>query len=121
MHRFGYIYHFGNDWRHDLIVETLREGDAGIDDPVFVEVERRCPPENVGNAEGFMAFLEAAVVPGYAHHERMVARYGRRFDYSAINERRIRTRLASLARRRRGALTRHRWGRRNVPVRGPID
>ena len=114
--RFEYIYDFGDDWQHDVIVEALREGDAEVDYPAFVDGERRCPPEDVGNAEGFMEFLEAALVPGHEHHERMVAWYGRRFDFSDIDERRIRTRLATLARRRRGALTRHRSDRWNAPV-----
>ena len=103
--RFEYIYDFGDDWQHDVIVEALREGDAEVDYPAFVDGERRCPPEDVGNAEGFMEFLEAALVPGHEHHERMVAWYGRRFDFSDIDERQIRMRLATLARRRRGALT----------------
>ena len=47
--------------------------DRGIDYPAFVDGERRCPPEDVGNAEGFMVFLEAALVPGHPEHDRMVA------------------------------------------------
>ena len=111
--RFEYIYDFGDYWQHDVIIEEVRDGDAEIDYPAFVDGERRCPPEDVGNAEGFMEFLEAALVPGHPEHERMVTWYGKRFAFTDIDERDIRRRLAQLARRRRGALMRRRSHRRN--------
>ena len=113
IHRFEYIYDFGDYWQHDVIIEEVRDGDAEIDYPVFVDGERRCPPEDVGNAEGFMEFLEAALVPGHPEHERMVTWYGKRFTFTDIDERDIRRRLAQLASRRRGALMRRRSDCRN--------
>ena len=62
--RFDYVHDFGDDWQHAIIIEEVRAAYAGIDYPAFVDGERCCPPEDVGNAEGFMAFLEAALVPG---------------------------------------------------------
>jgi hypothetical protein len=101
--RFDYVYDFGDDWRHAVIIEEVRAGDTGTDYPAFVNGERRCPPEDVGNAEGFMAFLEAALVPGHPEHERMVAWYGKRFEFTDIDEQQIRAGLAELARQRQGA------------------
>jgi hypothetical protein len=106
--RFEYIYDFGDDWRHDVIVEEVRDGEVDTDYPSFVDGERRCPPEDVGNAEGFMEFLEAALIPGHPEHERMMAWYGRRFEFNDIDEQRIRIGLAELARRRRRARMRRR-------------
>ena len=116
VHRFEYIYDFGDYWQHDVVIEGVRDGEADIDYPVFVNGERRCPPEDVGNAEGFMEFLEAALIPGHEAHERMVAWYGKRFEFTEIDERDIRMRLAHLARRRRGAVRRHRSGARGAPA-----
>ena len=116
VHRFDYIYDFGDHWEHDVVIEELRDGEVDIDYPAFVDGERRCPPEDVGNAEGFMEFLEAALIPGHEAHERMVAWYGKRFEFTEIDERDIRMRLAHLARRRRGAVRRHRSGARSAPV-----
>ena len=116
VHRFDYIYDFGDYWQHDVVIEEVRDGEADIDYPVFVDGERRCPPEDVGNAEGFMEFLEAALIPGHEAHERMVTWYGKRFEFNEIDERDIRMRLAGLARRRRGAVRRHHSGIRGTPV-----
>ena len=101
--RFDYVYDFGDDWRHAVIIEEVCAGDTGTDYPAFVDGERRCPPEDVGNAEGFMAFLEAALVAGHPEHERMVAWYGKRFEFTDIDEQQIRAGLAELARQRQGA------------------
>ena len=37
-----------------------------------------------------MEFLEAALIPGDEAHERMVAWYGKRFEFAEIDERDIR-------------------------------
>ena len=92
----------------------MRDGDAETDYPAFVDGERRCPPEDVNSAEGFMEFLEEALIPGHPEHERMVTWYGKRFAFSDIDEWDIRRRLAQLARRRRGALMRRWSDRRNA-------
>lgn len=57
--RFLYVYDFGDDWRHDVIVEEVRKGEAGIEYPGFVAGAGRCPPEDVGGTRGFISFLEA--------------------------------------------------------------
>ncbi len=42
--RFAYVYGFGDNWQHDLIVEEIRDGDASIDYPALVDGARRCRP-----------------------------------------------------------------------------
>ena len=64
--RFDYIYDFGDYWQHDVVIEGVRDGEADIDYPVFIDGERRCPSEYVGSAEGFMEFPEAALIPGHS-------------------------------------------------------
>ena len=59
--RFLYVYDFGDNWRHDVIIDEIRDGDAEIDYPAFVDGARRCPPEDVGSASGFFDFLEAVL------------------------------------------------------------
>ena len=60
--RFVYTYDYGDNWRHDVIVEEVRDGDPDREYPAFVDGARRCPPEDVGGPDGFMDFLEAVVV-----------------------------------------------------------
>lgn len=106
--RFAYVYDFGDYWKHDIIVEEIREGAADIDYPVFVAGARRSPPEDVSSAWGFMNFLEAALDPTHKEHSAVLDWYGKPFDLNDINERRVRMLLECTARRRRGALMRHR-------------
>ena len=110
--RFLYVYDFGDDWRHDVVVEEVFEGKPDIDYPAFVDGARRCPPEDVGGASGFMDFLEAALDPIHEEHARMVEWYGKPFDPEDIDERRIRMILGMFADRRRGPLMSHRHGNR---------
>ena len=106
--RFLYVYDFGDDWRHDIFIESVGDGEADVDYPAFVGGERRCPPEDVGDVSGFMEFLEAALDPLHEEHDEVVTWYGKLFDPLDIDERWVRPRLATLAARRRGALKRHR-------------
>ena len=112
--RFLYVYDFGDDWRHDIFIESVGDGEADTEYPAFVDGERRAPPEDVGGVMGFMGFLEAVLDPLHAEHDEMVTWYGKPFDPADIDERGIRLQLSALAARRRGALSKH--GRR-VPRR----
>jgi hypothetical protein len=114
--RFVYAYDFGDDWRHDIIIEDLRDGSPDIDYPAFVDGARRGPPEDVGGAPGFMDFLEAALDPLHEEHARMLEWYGGPFDPADIDERRIRMILPMFADRRKGPLASHRSGRRGSKV-----
>ena len=99
-------------WRHDVIVEAVRDGDPDMEYPAFVERARRCPPEDVGGPHGFMDFLEAILDPAHDEHRAMLDRYGGRFDPSGFDEARARLGMENMARRRRDPLARHRSGSR---------
>ncbi len=106
--RLLYVYDFGDNWRHDIIIEEIRDGEADVDYPAFVAGKRRCPPEDVGGVSGFMQFLEAALNPLHDEHEEMLAWYGKPFYRDDIDERYVRIALTAIANRRRGVLMRHR-------------
>ena len=110
--QFLYVYDFGDDWRHDIVIEEVRDGEHGVDYPAFVAGERRGPPEDVGGVTGFMEFLEAMLDPLHAEHESVVRWYGRRFEPDDIDEERVRMCFEMAAARRRGPLMSHRSGRR---------
>ena len=111
--RFLYVYDFGDDWRHDVIVEEVRDGGEDTEYPAFVDGARRCPPEDVGGTDGFMEFLEAVLDASHEEHDRMIEWYGGPFDPEDIDEQRVRSVLKMFAARRRGPLTSHRSGSRN--------
>ena len=100
--RFEYLYDFGDGWEHEVIVEDVRDGEAGIDYPGFVGGARRCPPENVGGPPGFKRFLEAMLDPAHEEHCEMTRWYGKAYDPADIDERLVRTRLENVASLRRG-------------------
>ena len=112
--RFLYVYDFGDDWRHDVIVEEVRDGDEDTEYPAFVDGARRAPPEDVGGSCGFMEFLEAVLDASHEEHGRMTEWYGGPFDPQEIDEREIRLVLGIYAARRRGPLASHRSGKRRA-------
>ena len=110
--RFLYVYDFGDNWRHDVVVGGLRDGGEDTEYPAFVDGARRCPPEDVGGTDGFMEFLEAVLDASHEEHDRMTEWYGGPFDPEDIDEQRIRSVLGMFAARRRGPLASHRSGNR---------
>ena len=108
--RLLYVYDFGDDWRHNVLIEEVRHEAADIDYPAFVAGERCCPPEDVGGVPGFMRFLEAALNPFHDEHEEVLTWYGQPFDLDDIDERYVRMALTTIANRRRGALMRQHEG-----------
>ena len=109
---FLYLYDFGDNWRHRIMVLEVRQGDPGNEYPRFVAATRRAPPEDVGGISGFADFLETMSDPEHDEHDRMVEWYGKRFDPEDIEERWIRMIIDDFAARRRGPLKSHRTGKR---------
>lgn len=109
---FLYVYDFGDNWRHRITVQDLRQGDADVEYPHFVAGARRAPPEDVGGITGFVEFLEAMADPEHEDHERMLEWQGKRFDPDDIDERHVRMIIKDFAARRRGPLKSHRTGKR---------
>lgn len=106
--RFTYVYDFGDDWRHSITVEGVRHGDADTDYPVFVDGERRAPPEDVGGVLGFLEFLDTIRDPRHPEHGHLLGWAGGRFDPEDIDCREIELDLAMLAEFRRRVRAGHR-------------
>jgi hypothetical protein len=85
-----YRYDFGDNWRHDVVVEKILPGDELSTRPVCVAGERHCPPEDVGGIGGYAQFLEVIFDPTHEEHQSMVTWAGGRFqpedfDLKAVN------------------------------------
>jgi hypothetical protein len=52
-----YVYNFGEDWRHTIVLEKVMLADGATSLPVCLSGKRHCPPEDVGGASGYKAFL----------------------------------------------------------------
>jgi hypothetical protein len=56
-----YVYDFGDDWEHGLILTNLRQGAPGVDYPRFVAGEGNAPPEDCGGIPGFYEKLQSPI------------------------------------------------------------
>jgi hypothetical protein len=85
-----YVYDFGDNWRHSVVVEKILPSDAPTK-PVCLAGERRCPPEDVGGVSGYQEFLDVIFEPGHEEfsHFRGWAGgtfYAEEFDLKSVNE-----------------------------------
>ena len=60
--RFGYVYDFGDSWRHEIQVEEVMEAE-GTFAPRCVAGERACPPEDCGGVWGYQDLVKALARP----------------------------------------------------------
>lgn len=89
--RFGYTYDFGDWWEHEVVVEDVFGADPDERYPVCLDGARACPPEDVGGAYGYRAFLAVLEDPSHPEYEAMRSWIGGRFDPEKFDARRATT------------------------------
>jgi len=101
---FTYLYDFGDNWRHDLLLEAITMPEAEAHYPQCIGGERRTPPEDVGGVSGYERYLEALTDPDDDEHEDMLRWRGpfdpETFPIESVNEkphRRFRRRKSATA------------------------
>ena len=72
-----YVYDFGDDWRHDIVVEKIAPAEPGVAYPRCTGGRREAPPENCGGISAFNEFsaglhdhrgpVSVPRRPGHAH------------------------------------------------------
>jgi hypothetical protein len=92
--RFLYIYDFGDNWEHEIVVEKIIIGNAGIEQPLCLAGRRQRPPEDCGGPWGYREFLEA--IGYHEEHEAMLERVGGSFDPDAFDPALVNRALAAL-------------------------
>jgi hypothetical protein len=80
---FIYLYDFGDDWEHRIVVEKSLPAERGGHYPACTGGERACPPEDCGGVSGFERFLAAIANPGDDEHDSMLEWVGGSFDPTA--------------------------------------
>jgi hypothetical protein len=81
--RFVYVYDFGDNWEHDVVIENIVAGNSGSDRPLCLGGKRHRPPEDCGGPPGYQNFLEAVRDPVHEEHEAMLEWVGGSFDAEA--------------------------------------
>ena len=78
--RFAYVYDFGDDWEHEIVVEKVIAGNAGSERPLCLAGRQQRPPEDWGGPCGYQQFLEAIGDPAHEEHQAMLERVDGSFD-----------------------------------------
>jgi hypothetical protein len=100
-----YVYDFGDNWEHRIIVTDVRTGDPAIDYPRYIGGQGNGPPEDCGGVSGFYEMLEARANPDHPSHAEAVE-WLDDYDPDFIDEEPIKYALMRIARRRNAAKTR---------------
>lgn len=75
-----YLYDFGDDWTHEIVVEKVGPREPRTRYPRVTGGARACPPEDVGGPWGYAEFLVAIGDPKHEQHEEMLEWIGFPFD-----------------------------------------
>lgn len=82
-----YVYDFGDNWVHKVVVEKTLAADPNISYPVCIAGKRACPPEDCGGTWGYEHFLAAISDPRHPEHDEMLDWIGGRFDPAEFDPR----------------------------------
>jgi hypothetical protein len=94
---FGYMYDFGDDWEHRIIVEAIKPAEIGESYPRFLGGERPCPPEDCGGPPGLFQFMEDIASKRAKKAKEALEWYGGPYDPDDIDERQINITLGRIA------------------------
>jgi hypothetical protein len=70
--QFLYVYDFGDNWRHELLLEAIVMPEPDMKYPRCIAGARRIPPEDVGGTTGYEDYLAAVADPKHQEHEKML-------------------------------------------------
>jgi hypothetical protein len=93
--RLRYTYDFGDEWVHDIVVETV-EPAQGEPRVLCLAAERAGPPEDSGGIWGYLNCLAAVADAAHPEHEDQLEWLGEAFDPAAIDQDAINTALAHI-------------------------
>ena len=82
--KFAYIYDFGDDWYHKILVEKILQPESDKHYPICIKGTRACPPEDCGGIGGYYDFLEIIKNPDDPDHGQMLEWVGGSYDPEAF-------------------------------------
>ena len=85
LQRIKYIYDFGDNWEHEILLEDILEPDPAVEYPLCLDGERACPPEDCGGPFGYLRILEAFKNPSAAENKTIIAWLDREYDPDAFS------------------------------------
>jgi Plasmid pRiA4b ORF-3-like protein len=82
---FRYVYDFGDDWRHDVAVESELRSRGTLKSAVCIDGENACPPEDCGGPHGYERLRRALANPQHEEHKDYLDWVGSAFDPGAFD------------------------------------
>jgi hypothetical protein len=93
---FQYVYDFGDNWIHQLVVEDVLRRDPFTRYPSCLAGERACPPEDCGGVHGYAELLKTISDPGNEDYVDTMTWLGGHFDSEAFQIEAVNKRLHSM-------------------------
>jgi hypothetical protein len=95
--RFIYRYDYGDDWEHEVLVESVvANGGQGI---TCTGGAQACPPEDCGGPSGYAHLLKVLASPKSREHADMKEWVGGKFDSTRFDLAAVNKRLAAYSKR----------------------
>jgi hypothetical protein len=85
-----YLYDFGDDWEHSVVLEGVFPREKGVVYPLCVDAKRACPPEDCGGVHGYKNLLKIIRNPRHKEHKEMLEWAGGLFDSEHFEPREVR-------------------------------
>ena len=80
-----YTYDFGDDWRHEILIEKRLPLDPRYGYPLCIGGERACPPEDCGGPPGYEHLLHVLAKPGDPEHDELITWLGGYFEPASFD------------------------------------
>ena len=84
-----YDYDFGDYWQHEILLEKILPGEAGVRYPLCIDGQRACPPEDCGGTDGYEDFLNIIMDPSHEEYEETLTWAGDEFDPEEFNPKKV--------------------------------
>ena len=94
---FTYVYDFGDDWHHELVVEEILETESDRCEAYCLDGARNCPPEDIGGPFNYPEILTALSDPKHEGHDHYTEWMGDDFDPEAFDPVSINNKLEFMA------------------------
>ena len=98
-----YTYDLGDGWEHSIVLEKRYAGDGDAGNPVCLDGQQACPPEDCGGVPGYYDLLEVLRNPDDERYEEMREWVGEDFDPQAFSVDAVNRQLRSGRVRRRSS------------------
>ena len=80
--KFSYLYDFGDNWGHTLIVEKMPDSTDEPFIPICLGGERACPPEDCGGIHGYYKLQKIKENKNHEEYQERIAEWlGEDFDF----------------------------------------